>query len=182
MTNYNILKKIFFLLLFTLFLVIFSACCIDTDTKTAVQPSQLINNTTQCNLSDEWISGVNVSTVSYLGSESIRTNASFVTRIALCDKNVKEMLSHGSDIKGVLDFMPSRPKGWNKSSGPTLWVDYRGIDVYFYVNETGQYVERYEIVVPGYLYGKERLENYTRLYDGNGTAFAFNSSKIWFPT
>lgn len=176
-----IMKLPFFLLLVMLILIGSLACCIDQDGEASIQPSGLINNATQCNLSDDWISGINVSTVPYLGSELILTNASFVARIALCDKNVAEMLRHGSDLKGVTDFIPPRPKVWNKSSGPTLWVVYRSIDVYFYVNETGQYVERYEIVIPGYLYGKERLKDYTRLYDGNGTVLAFNSSDIWFP-
>ena len=174
------MKISFFILLLMLLLIGYVAGCIDQESK---GPNQsVINNTTKCNLFDEWISGVNVSTVSYLGSESIRTNASFVTRIALCDKKVAEMLSHGSGIKGVIDYMPSRPKGWNLSCGPTLWIVYRGIDVYFYVNETQEIVERFEVVIPRDLYGKERVENYTRLIDGNGTAvFAFNSSDIWFP-
>ena len=174
------MKFSFFLLLLMLLLTGHTACCIDQDSKGPDQPA--INNTNKCDLSDEWISGVNVSTVPYLGSESIHTNASFVARIALCDKNVAEMLSHGSVIKGVIDFMPPRPKGWNLSCGPTLWVVYRGIDVYFYVNETQEIVERFEVVIPGDLYGKERLENYTRLIDWNGTAvFEFNSSDIRFP-
>jgi hypothetical protein len=163
-------------------LFVSAACCVDQGSQGPDQPG--INNTTKCkcNLSDEWISGINVSTVPYLGSESIRTNASFVARIALCDKNVAEMIRHGGDIRGVVDFMPPRPKGWNKSPGPTLWVAFRGIDVYFYVNETREIVERYDIVIPGDLYRKERSENSTRLIDRNGTAvFAFNGSDIWFP-
>ncbi|MBP2132386.1 hypothetical protein J2128_000307 [Methanomicrobium sp. W14] len=99
----------------------------------------------------------------------------FVARIALCNKNVGEILRHGGGVKGVIDFTPSRPKGWNLSTGPTLWVVYQGIDVYFYVNETKK------IVVPGYLYGKKKMENGTFIVDGNGTCvIAFNGSDIWF--
>jgi len=120
--------------------------------------------------------------VPYLASGSILTNASFVGEIALHDENVQEMLRHGSTIHGIIDFMPSRPKGWNKSVGPTLWVDYQGIDVYFFVNETERYVDRHEIVIPGYLYSKQRTNTYTCLLDKNGTAvFAFNITNVWFP-
>ncbi|MFA6361938.1 hypothetical protein [Methanoregula sp.] len=125
---------------------------------------------------------VNISTIPDLGSGSLRTNASFVAQIALQDRNVQKMISHGSIIRGVIDFTPSRPKEWNMSAGPTLWVDYRDIDVYFYVNETEQFIERYEIVVPGYLYRKERSNTGTCLLDKNGTVvLAFNTSEVWFP-
>lgn len=178
----NNMKHSIFLLFSILFIIGFSACCLGMENKTVSQPSHIINNSTYDSSSDERISGINVSTVPYLGSESILTNASFVAQIALSDKNVEKMLFHGGDIKGIIDFMPSRPKEWNMSVGPTLWIVCRGIDVYFYVNETGQFVERHEIVIPGYLYRKERLENYTCLIDKNGTAvFIFNSSDIWFP-
>jgi hypothetical protein len=164
-----------------LFLIGFTACCLDTDSKTASPLSLPVNNTTQSNTSAV-MSGIDASVVPYLGSVSILTNASFIAHIALRDENVNEMLRHRSTIRGIIDFMPSRPKGWNMSVGPTLWITYRDIDVYFYVNETEQVVERHEIVVPGYLYRKERLNNTTCLLDKNGTVvLAFNASEVWFP-
>ncbi|MEN6396323.1 MAG: hypothetical protein ABFC78_07560 [Methanoregula sp.] len=166
-----------------LFLIGFTACCLGTtDGKTASPLSHPVNNTTQSNYTGTVMSGIDASVVPYLGSVSILTNASFVAEIALRDENVNEMLRHGSTIRGIIDFMPSRPKGWNMSVGPTLWIAYRDIDVYFYVNETGQVVERHEIVVPGYLYRKERSNNNTCLLDKNGTAvLVFNTREIRFP-
>jgi len=117
-----------------------------------------------------------------LGSGSIVTNVSFVSQIALNDNNVKEMVRHNSTIRGVIDFMPSRPRNWNKSAGPALWVVYKGIDVYFYVNETAEDVERYEIVVPGNLYRKEHAGDTTCLLDQGGNhILAYASGRIWIP-
>jgi hypothetical protein len=78
--------------------------------------------------------------------------------------------------------MPSRPKGWNLSAGPALWVVYKEVDVYFYVNESAEYVERYEIVVPGYLYRKERAGDTTCLLDQDGNhILAYATGRIWIP-
>jgi len=80
----------------------------------------------------------------------------FFYRILNFENNVcgKDLHRHGSTIHGIIDFMPSRPKGWNMSVGQMLWIDHRDIDIYFSINETGRFEERYEIVVPGYLYQK----------------------------
>ncbi len=129
---------------------------------------------------DDYI--IDITSVHNLGSGSIITNTSFIAGISLRDNNVKEMLRHNSTLMGIIDFMPSRPKGWNMSVGPTLWVVHKDIDVYFYVNETGEYVERFEIVVPGSLYSKERAGDITCLLDHNGSrVLAFNTSRIWIP-
>jgi len=176
------MKTYFFLFLFILFLISFTVCCLGTNVKNESLIPPSINNDSKDNYSSKWIPEVNFSSIQNLGSGSIHTNASFVAQIALQDKTVQEMLRHGSTIHGIIDFMPSRPKGWNMSVGPTLWIDHRDIDIYFYINETGRFVERYEIVVPGYLYRKERSNNNTCLFDRNGTAvLAFNASEIWFP-
>lgn len=176
------MKITFFFCFFILFVIGFTAGCLGTDSKMTSPRSFPVNNTTQSSYAGAGMSGIDASTVPFLGSASILTNASFVAEIALRDKNVNEMLRHNSTIRGIIDFTPSRPKGWNMSSGPTLWIAYRNIDVYFYVNESRQVVERHEIVVPGYLYRKERSGNTTCLLDKNGTAvMAFNASDIWFP-
>jgi len=176
------MKKSFFILLFVLFFISFTSCCLGTDNKPASLPIHSVIKTTQSDSSYERIPDINTSDVPVLGSGSILTNGSFIAQIALRDKSVKEMLHHGSSIQGIIDFMPSRPKGWNLSVGPTLWIRYHDIDVYFFVNETGEYVERYEIVVPGNLYWKERSENDTCILDKNETAvLAYNRSNLWVP-
>ena len=176
------MKNLFFILLCVLFFISFTSCCLGTDNKPASLPTHSVINTTQSNPSSERIPTINTSDVPVLGSGSILTNGSFIAQIALRDKSVKEMLRHGSNIQGIIDFMPSRPKGWNLSVGPTLWIRYLGIDVYFYVNETGEYVERYEIVVPGNLYVKERTKEGTCILDKERTAvLAYNNSNIWVP-
>jgi hypothetical protein len=125
---------------------------------------------------------VDPASVRNLGSGSIITNVSFISGIALNDDNVKEMVRHNSTIRGIIDFMPSRPKGWNLSAGPALWVVYKEVDVYFYVNESAEYVERYEIVVPGYLYRKERAGDTTCLLDQDGNhILAYATGRIWIP-
>jgi|GEM_PF-1602519 hypothetical protein len=167
-----------FFLWVLILLIAFEVCNGCTDTPR----SYTIDGDSKDNITVARIPEVNVSTIPDLGSGSLRTNASFVAQIALRDRNVQEMIGHGSIIRGVIDFTPSRPKEWNMSAGPTLWVDYRDIDVYFYVNETEQFIERYEIVVPGYLYRKERSNNGTCLLDKNGTVvLAFNTREVWFP-
>jgi len=176
------MKTSFFLCIFLLFLISFATCCLGTNSRNESSSPYTIDGDSKDNFTVARFPEVNISTIPDLGSGSLRTNASFVAQIALQDRNVQKMISHGSIIRGVIDFTPSRPKEWNMSAGPTLWVDYRDIDVYFYVNETEQFIERYEIVVPGYLYRKERSNTGTCLLDKNGTvALAFNTSEVWFP-
>lgn len=129
---------------------------------------------------DDYI--IDPASVRDLGSGSIVTNVSFVSVIALNDDNVKEMVRRNSTIRGIIDFMLSRPKGWNMSAGPALWVVYKEVDIYFSINETAENVERYEIVVPGSLYRKERAGDTTCLLDQDGNpVLAFATGRIWIP-
>ena len=107
------MKTYFFLFLFILFLISFTVCCLGTNVKNESLIPPSINNDSKDNYSSFRISEVNFSSIQNLGSGSIHTNASFVAQIALQDKNVQEMLRHGSTIHGIIDFMPSRPKGVN---------------------------------------------------------------------
>lgn len=176
------MKKTNIFLIFFLCLTCFIIGCVDSNGISA-------GPAPGSNTSGEQTSGpaiesyiVDPASVRDLGSGSIITNVSFISGIALNDNNVKEMVRHNSTIRGIIDFMPSRPKGWNMSAGPALWVVYKDIDVYFYVNETGRYVERHEIVVPGSLYHKERTGDTTCLLDQDGNnVLAYATGRIWIP-
>lgn len=173
------MKKIpFFPILVLLVSMSLTVCCTGTDTKMASMPGHINPEHTPSGYSG-CIPAGNAPDVPVLSSGSILTNASYVAQIAFCNTNVNEMLHHGSSIMGIIDFMPSRPKTWNLITGPALWTRYRDIDVYFYVNETGATVDRFEIVVPGTLYQKQRLEIGTCLLDTNGTEIVlYNKSTI----
>ena len=123
------MNKPFFFLLIILFT---SGCITNTPVANSTHP---FTATITTNPSPEQESGINYSEVRLFLTDPIKTNVSYIAKIALNDEHAKELLKHGGIIDERAGSFRSCPQGAVQCFYPTLVIRYGVIPFYIEVDE-----------------------------------------------
>lgn len=183
--NRNTVSTIGILISLFILFIIFTGCITNTPFTNSTHPFPPTMTTNQ---SPEQASSFNYSDIRLFSPDPIKTNVSYIAKIALNDEHAKELLMHGGIIDDRAGRFHSCPKGAVQCYYPTLVIRYGVIPFYIEVDEdTGKiahvdaqvadYPDRYSKTL-GLYRTRNSTDNTVSVYNDTTLIMTYNDSSF----